>query len=122
MRYSNLPALGNFIISICALLNKPPVRNHAGGSDWEGRAWPQLMRCAPYPSTCPKFLNEVQRTSNKVQLNSEGKATLMKVPIGLPEVAWESLDMISRLRELVRKHIQSTGTKSGHTSGNRKTT
>jgi hypothetical protein len=71
---------------------------------------------------CPKFQNEVQRTSNKVQLNSEGKATLMKVPIGLPEIAWESPDMISRLRELVQKHIQSTGTKSGCISGNRKTT
>jgi hypothetical protein len=79
------------------------------------------VHCAPYPSTCPKFLNEVQRASNKVQLNSEGKATLMKVPIGLPEVAWESPDMISGLRELIWKHIWSVGTKSGHTSGNRKT-
>jgi hypothetical protein len=97
------------------------TNEYAGGSGWEGRAWSQLVRCAPYPSTCPKFLNEVQRTSNKVQLNSEGKATLMKVPIGLPEVAWESLDMISGLWELVRKHIWSMGTKSGRTSGNRKT-
>jgi hypothetical protein len=41
----------------------------------------------------------------------------MKVPIGLPETAWESPDMISGLRELIRKHIQSAGTKSGHMSG-----
>jgi hypothetical protein len=71
---------------------------------------------------CPKFQNEVQRTSNEVQLNSEGKATLMKVPIGLPEIVWESPDMISRLWELVQKHIRSAGTKSRCTSGNRKTT
>jgi hypothetical protein len=71
---------------------------------------------------CPKFLNEVQRTSNKVQLNSKGKATLMKAPIGLLEVAWESLDVISGLQELIQKHIQSVGTKSGCMSGNRKTT
>jgi hypothetical protein len=29
------------------------VRIHARGSDQEGRAWPQLVHCAPYPSTCP---------------------------------------------------------------------
>jgi hypothetical protein len=106
-------------MSLCSVIDS--VRNHAGGSDWEGRAWPQLVRCAPYPSMCPKFQNEVQRTSNKVQLNSQGKATLMKVPIGLPEIAWESPDVISGLQELVRKHIRSVGTKSGRTSGNRKT-
>jgi hypothetical protein len=69
----------------------------------------------------PQILNEVQRTSNKVQLNSEGKATLMKVSIGLPEIVWESPDMISGLQELIQKHIRNVGTKSGRTSGNRKT-
>jgi hypothetical protein len=62
------------------------------------------------------------RTFNKVQLNSEGKATLMKVPIGLLEIVWESPDVISGLRELIWKHIWSAGTKSGRMSGNRKTT
>jgi hypothetical protein len=34
---------------------------------------------------CPTFQKEVQNTSNEVQLNSKGKATLVKVPSGLPE-------------------------------------
>jgi hypothetical protein len=87
----------------------PIVRIHAGGLDQEGRAWPQLVCCAPYPSTCPIFRNEVRRTSNEVWWNSEGKATLVEVPNGLPK-AWESPDMISGLRELVRKYIRSMGT------------
>jgi hypothetical protein len=45
----------------------------------------------------------------------------MKVPIGLLEIVWESPDVTSGLQELIRKHIWSAGTKSGSTSGNRKT-
>jgi hypothetical protein len=37
----------------------------------------------------------------------------MKVPIGLPEIAWESPDMISGLRELVWKHIPKQKGKDG---------
>jgi hypothetical protein len=39
----------------------------------------------------------------------------MKVPIGLPEIVWESPDVISGLWELVWKHIWSVGAKSGRT-------
>jgi hypothetical protein len=49
--------IGNNYCGLSTTVGTPrstlPVRIHARRSDQEGRAWPQLVRCAPYPSTCP---------------------------------------------------------------------